>query len=276
VTLRLGISTCPNDTFAFHAILNKRIDLRGLDLDIVLLDVQELNQMLAKEELDFSKASFHAALCLAETYGVIRSGSALGSGVGPLLLSAKDGAIPEAESEVLCPGAWTTATLLLRCFYPSVTSIEQRLFSDIMPALVSGEADFGVVIHEGRFTYAEQGLHLVRDLGEAWEEKTNLPLPLGGILARRCLDSELHTRFHGVLQDSIRYAREHKQEALQTIRQYAQELDESVIWPYIDLYVNDYTSDLGEEGIHALKALERLASKAGVLEENSPALEILG
>src|SRR6266511_5624498 len=167
--LRLGLSTCPNDTFTFHAIMERRIDLRGLEFDFTLEDVQQLNERLAAGELDVSKASFHAALRLADRYGVLRSGAALGMGVGPLLLSAGPDAELTERSRVLCPGADTTATLLFRCLHPRSRHIEHRVFSEIMPALKRGEADFGVVIHEGRFTYQQEGLYLVEDLGASWE-----------------------------------------------------------------------------------------------------------
>jgi 1,4-dihydroxy-6-naphthoate synthase len=258
--LRLGISTCPNDTFAFHAILERRIDLEGLEPEFALLDVQELNEGLAAGRFDYAKASFHAALHLADRYGVLRAGSALGWGVGPLLLAARaDAGPPGTDSRVLCPGAWTTATLLLRCLHPTATHIEQRLFSDIMPALARGEADYGVVIHEGRFVYRQAGLTMVEDLGATWEQVTGGPLPLGGILGRIDLPDELHARVNRVLVRSIDHARAHRDEVFATMSRYAQELDPRVIWSHVDLYVNDYTRDLGDTG---QRALARLALEA--------------
>ena len=274
--LRLGISTCPNDTFAFHAILNRKVDLGGLEFETCLCDVQELNELLEKGELDIAKASFHAALHLADRYGVIRSGSALGEGVGPLLLAGKEGTRPNANSRVLCPGAWTTATLLFKCFFPEAQQIEHRVFSELMTETSRGNADFCVVIHEGRFTFEQEGLFLVEDLGSLWEEESGQALPLGGILARRDLRGDIPARFHRLLQQSIEYAYAHRDEAMRTVRLYAQELDEHVIAPYLELYVNEHTVDLGEVGKNALLALEAKARATGAIAKDAPPLVILG
>ena len=209
--LRLGISTCPNDTFAFHAILNRKVDLEGLEFELMLLDVQELNEKLLACELDLGKVSFHAAMYLVENYGISRSGAAIGEGVGPVLLGLDANSIPEPDSRVLCPGALTTATLLFKIFYPDASKIEQRLFSEIMPALAAKSADFGVVIHEGRFTYTQYGLSLIKDLGVMWEDLTKKPLPLGGIAIRYNLGLDLHLKFARVLERSIVYGYEHRE-----------------------------------------------------------------
>jgi 1,4-dihydroxy-6-naphthoate synthase len=273
--LRLGISTCPNDTFAFHAIMERRIDLRGLEFDIELLDVQQLNDGLFAGRYDVAKASFHAALLLWERYGILRAGAALGFGVGPLLVSASRDARLEPESRVLCPGATTTAAMLFRCLHPEIERIEHTVFSDITPALREGRADFGVLIHEGRFTYERDGLVLVEDLGDSFERLAGAPLPLGGILARRDLPGGMAETVTGLIQDSIRYARANPDDVLPTIRRYAQELDESVIWPYVDLYVNDHTIDMGDDGRRALETLEERAQAAGLLADDAQVL-VLG
>jgi 1,4-dihydroxy-6-naphthoate synthase len=274
--LRLGLSTCPNDTFAFHAILERRIDLRGLEFDAELLDVQQLNDGLFAGRYDVSKASFYAALLLAGDYGVVRAGSALGFGVGPLIVAARPDATPETAARVLCPGPTTTATLLYRCLHPGNAEIRHAVFSDIGPALRRGDADLGVLIHEGRLTYRRDGLTLVEDLGEAFERLAQAPVPLGGILARLTLPDDVVDRFAAVLRDSIAYAWAHKDEVLVTIRRYAQELGEDVIWPYVDLYVTGHTVDLGDDGAQALRTLERTASAAGALPDGSPPLRMLG
>jgi 1,4-dihydroxy-6-naphthoate synthase len=276
MTLRLGISPCPNDTFAFHAIMERRIDLRGLDLEVELLDVQALNDGLAAGMLDISKASYHAALLLADRYGVLRAGSALGFGVGPLLVSAEPGARLQNGSRILCPGPTTTATLLYHCVHPDVGRIEHRVFSQIAPALRNGEAEFGVLIHEGRFTYQAEGLHLVEDLGASFERLAAAPVPLGGILASLRLPEGVASRFAATLRDSISYAHAHREEALTTIVRHAQELDEAVIWPYVELYVNGYTVDFGDEGERALRVLQQQAERAGILPAGLPAVQILG
>ena len=274
--ISLGLSTCPNDTFAFHGLLAKKVNLRGIDFDVRLLDVQELNELLSAGELDCSKASFHAALTLAGSYGVLRAGAAIGVGVGPLLLGREPNCQAAPEVRVICPGELTTATLLFRCFYPSLKNIEHRLFSSIMPALHRGDAELGVVIHEGRFTYAAEGLSLVCDLGDAWERSTSTPLPLGGILARTSLPTDVHEAVVAVIRDSLDYARRNRAEAFKTMARYAQELDDQVIWSHVDLYVNEHTMELGSDGAQGLQALERLARTVGAIAPGTPALQLLG
>lgn len=281
--LKIGISTCPNDTFAFHAIMNHAVDLRGLEFQFELLDVQELNERLFQGDFDVAKASFHAAILLANHLGVLPAGSALGFGVGPLLLAARPNEAPvtrgskSAETtekyRVLCPGEHTTAHLLYRLFYNS-GKIEQAIFSEIMPALINQTADFGVCIHEGRFTYEEQGLACVEDLGTRWEEQTSLPLPLGGILARHHLGQEMHQKLGAVIRDSIAYGLKHRKETLPTMRQWAQEFNDDVLMSHVDLYVNDWTLDLGEQGRTALHKLSHLALEAGIVPTGSQRLEV--
>ncbi len=273
--LRLGISTCPNDTFAFHAILERKVDLRGLELDVEILDIQELNEWLGAGSLDASKASFHAALHLAGRYGVLPVGAALGVGVGPLLLAARPDARLGTDSRVLCPGALTTATLLFQCLHPGIGVVEHRVFSDIMPALKRGEAEFGVVIHEGRFTYEKEGLRLIEDLGASWESTTGGPVPLGGILARLDLGADVHARLAAVIRGSVEYAHTHRDETLTTMRRYAQELDDAVIWAHVDTYVNAYTLDLGAEGRAALRELAARARAAGAIPADASDLCII-
>lgn len=259
----LGISTCPNDTFAFHAILERTIDLGDLDLDIELMDVEELNRGLLAGRFDAAKASFAAVLQVATDVVVLRSGSALGLGVGPVVLAARDRA-RAARPLVLCPGEHTTAHLLYRLFHPDAGTIRQVVFSDIMPALSRGEADLGVCIHEGRFTYAAHGLELHEDLGATWEKVTGGPLPLGGIVARRGVGEDVVARLDDAIRRSIDYAHLHREEALVTMRRYAQEQDDDVLWQHVELYVNEWTRDLGDVGRRALRELARRASAAGI------------
>jgi len=267
-TIRLGISTCPNDTFAFHAILNELIELRGIDFEIELLDIQALNDRLFRSEFDVAKASFHAALLLADRTLVLPSGSALGFGVGPLLLARRDGIVPQNSSQLtLCPGAHTTATLLFRLFYPSTSRIEQTVFSQIMPRLRAGTADFGVCIHEGRFTWQDQGLSCVADLGEIWEAETKLPLPLGGLLVDRSLDDEIAARVQETIAESIEFALNDPASALPTMRRYAQEFDDDVLMQHVDLYVNEWTRELGSVGTDALRKLSELGKRTGISGE---------
>ena len=263
--IQLGISTCPNDTFAFHGLMTRAVDWRGLDFEVELIDIQQLNDRLFTGAFDVAKTSFHAALWLADQMLVLPSGSALGYGVGPLLLSSRPNQTPSDPAQVtLCPGQHTTAAMLFQLFYPNTTAIEHTVFSDIMPRLQNNAADFGVCIHEGRFTWHEQGLDLVEDLGERWEAETNCPLPLGGIVARRELGGEVIQAVQGVVHDSLNYALQNREAALPTMRKYAQEFDDDVLMQHVDLYVNQWTINLGEEGQRSLDELSRRAAAIGL------------
>jgi 1,4-dihydroxy-6-naphthoate synthase len=264
-TIRLGISTCPNDTFAFHGLLTRAVDWRGLHFEVDLLDIEQLNERLLGGGFDVGKTSFHAALHLADDHVVLPSGSALGFGVGPLLLAAAAGNTPEKISQLtLCPGRHTTAALLFALFHPNTTRVEHAIFSDIMPSLEAGEADFGVCIHEGRFTWQQRGLGLVEDLGTRWEQETGSPLPLGGIVASSRLPGETIATVQQVIQDSLRFALADRQAALPTMRRYAQEFDDRVLMQHVALYVNAWTLDLGVEGARALDELSARAASIGL------------
>lgn len=274
--IRLGISPCPNDTFAFHAILERRIDLHGFEIAAELVDVQTLNEGLESGRYDIAKASFHAALLLADRYDVLDAGAALGFGVGPLLVAAHEGVRPERTVRVLCPGATTTATLLYHCLHPGMGTVSQTVFSDIGPALRRDEADLGVLIHEGRLTYRRDGLTLVEDLGESFERLAAAPVPLGGILAARSLPDGTAASFAALLRESIAYGWANRDDTLGTIRRHAREMGEDVIWPYVELYVNDCTVSLGDEGARALDVLEETARAAGVVPDGLPPIRIVG
>ncbi|WDQ19541.1 1,4-dihydroxy-6-naphthoate synthase [Rhodopirellula sp. P2] len=285
--LHLGISTCPNDTFAFSRLLDAAVeqggepefDTGGFTWRIELLDIDELNQRLLAGEFDLAKTSFHAALLMADQTRVLPVGSALGFGVGPLLLAARDGETPQTLAQTtLCPGEHTTAHLLFRLFYPesnpsagssaptgapprAKTSVRQVVFSEIMPALQRGDADFGVCIHEGRFTYAESGLHLAADLGSLWEKSTQRPLPLGGLVMRDRHPPATMKSACDVIRRSLQSARQTPDSALPAMRRYAQEMDDSVLMQHVDLYVNDWTVDLGTVGQEALTTLSEMAQQ---------------
>ena len=264
-TIRLGISTCPNDTFAFHGLLTRAVDWRGLRFEVELLDIEQLNERLLGGGFDVGKTSFHAALHLADDHVVLPSGSALGFGVGPLLLSAAPGMRPENTSQLtLCPGRHTTAALLFALFHPNTTRVEHVVFSEIMPRLEAAQADYGVCIHEGRFTWQQRGLGLVEDLGTRWEQETGCPLPLGGIVAASRLPEEAIATVQQVIQDSLRFALADRQAALPTMRRYAQEFDDRVLMQHVDLYVNAWTLDLGVEGARALDELSARAASIGL------------
>jgi 5,8-dihydroxy-2-naphthoate synthase len=274
--LTVGISTCPNDTFAFHALLHGIVQCDAFDLDFRLGDVEELNQALAAGELSVSKGSFALAIAHSNELCVLNSGAALGFGVGPVLLASRTAAPLCGDSRILSPGSWTTANLLFRLLHPTAPDPTQCVFSEIMPALESGEADYGVCIHEGRFTYEAHGLRLVEDLGSSWEARTRNPLPLGGILARRELGSGPLAALSAAIGRSIDWAREHHGAVLPTMRAHAQEQSDDVLWKHVELYVNDWTRDLGEVGRAAIAALESEARSVGLLGPLAHGLEVQG
>lgn len=266
-SLTVGLSTCPNDTFLFAPLLEGRLETPGLDLRFELADVQDLNESLAGGHLDVSKASFATALDLTGRYGVLPVGSALGFGVGPVLLSRPDSAdLPlDDRARVLCPGLGTTATLLMRCLHPEATQLVQCRFDEIMPALRDGQAEAGVCIHEGRFTYQDQGLVLREDLGRSWEQWTGHPVPLGGLLCRRDLPADTRRRLTDTLRRSLEISRADPEASLPTMRRHAQELSDEVIWRHVELYVNDHTANLGTTGQGCLEELARRAGRPGEL-----------
>jgi 1,4-dihydroxy-6-naphthoate synthase len=274
--IRLGISTCPNDTFAFHALLTGAVAPRSFEIEFELLDVQELNEALAAGRFDAAKGSFHAAFKLANELCVLRPGSALGFGNGPLLLAPGRPREFDAPRRVLGPGRLTTAQLLMQLYHPEEREIEHVIFSGIMPALEEGEADLGVCIHEGRFTWEQRGLQFVEDLGQTWQQHTSTPLPLGGIFARKALDRALIAELEGVISASISYARAHPEEALISMRRHAQEQSDEVLAAHVELYVNEHTSDLGPSGRAAIGRLQAEARLAGVLPADGQDLEVFG
>jgi 1,4-dihydroxy-6-naphthoate synthase len=270
--IRLGISTCPNDTFAFHGLLTRAVDWQGLDFQIELLDVETLNERLLAGDFDVCKASFHAALLAADRVVVLPSGSALGFGVGPLLLAAEPDARPSHAGQLtLCPGRHTTAALLFDLFHPRSTRVEQVVFSEIMPRLQARTADFGVCIHEGRFTWEAHGLALVEDLGTRWEKATGCPLPLGGIVASRRLPIATISAVQGVIRDSLTLALRDPAAALPTMHKHAQEFDDRVLMQHVDLYVNEWTLDLGPTGA---RALDELSTRASAISLAAGRLEV--
>jgi len=270
--IRLGISTCPNDTFLLHALLEGEIDLGELEFEVEFLDVQELNDRLIAGDFDAAKASFYCGLTLAGKLAILDCGSALGFGVGPLLLGSKERT--NVPQRVLCPGRWTTANLLYSLFHADLGQPEQVVFSEIIPALEAGEADLGVCIHEGRFTWQARGLDLVSDLGVTWESATDSPLPLGGIFIRKSLGADVASQVNACLRASLDWGLAHREATLKTMSRHAQELDPAVIWSHVDLYVNEHTHTLGSVGQRALTALDREARRAGLLAVDAPRLEI--
>ena len=257
--LTLGFSPCPNDTFIFDALIHHKIDTEGLEFEVSFDDVETLNQKVFRAELDISKISFHAYAYALENYLLLNSGSALGFGVGPLLISKNpEFSTSNIESEnlkVAIPGKYTTANFLLGLALPKLTNKISSTFSDIEGLLLQEKVDLGLIIHENRFTYQEKGLHKIIDLGEFWEEKTNNPIPLGGIVINRKIDLEIQRKVDRVLKKSVEYAFAHPQSGIDFIKSHAQEMDEAIMYKHIDLYVNKYSVQLGEEGRSAIQTL---------------------
>ncbi len=260
--LSLGFSTCPNDTFIFDAMVHQKIDTEGLEFELFLGDVEDLNKRAFLQELDITKLSYHAYAFLSESYMILDSGSALGEGNGPILLSKRK-VYPNEVNDltIAIPGKYTTANLLLGIAYPYAQQKQEYLFSDIEEAILSDEVDAGLVIHENRFTYASKGLQKVIDLGEFWEKLTEELIPLGGIVILRNLDNEVKAKVNRVLKKSIEFAFKHPEEVMPYVKQYAQEMDENVMKKHIGLYVNKYTIELGEKGKSAIRRFYELAKE---------------
>ncbi len=257
--LDLGFTTCPNDTFVFHAMLHHQVDTGDLDFIPHLHDVEELNKKAFSQELHISKLSFYAYLKLLKNYEILNSGSALGHGCGPLLVAGTFGRV-SPSTKIAVPGETTTAFLLLQLWNPDLRNIEICRFDNILEGVRTGKYDAGLIIHEGRFIYPEYGLVKILDLGEWWEAETGLPIPLGCIAVRKDPATlSLKSEIDAVLERSIRFALKNRAVSRDYVKQYAQEMDEEVIDGHIDLYVNDYTLNLGHQGRKAVKTLEDMA-----------------
>jgi len=254
--LSLGFSPCPNDTFIFDAMIHGKIDTEGLEFDVRLGDVEELNQQAFAGNLDVTKLSYHAYAYLTDKYCLLDAGSALGNNCGPLLIARAP--MPQEEiieAKIAIPGKYTTANFLLGYAYPQARHKVEMLFSDIEDAVLRGDVDAGLIIHENRFTYQQKGLVKLVDLGEYWENSTQMPIPLGGIVIRRDLPPDLQLKVNRVLQRSVQFAFDNPKSSLAYVRAHAQEMDEAVMYQHIELYVNDYTENLGERGRAAVQHL---------------------
>ena len=268
MTLTLAFSPCPNDCFMFDAIVNRRIDLEGLEFDVRLADVEALNKTAFAGEVDVTKLSYHAYAYCAGAYVLLDAGSALGRNCGPLLISKRSISKEEVASGTLriaIPGKYTTANFMLGLAFPAARSRTELLFSDIEGAVLDGRFDAGLIIHENRFTYAAKGLEKIVDLGEFWEAETGAPIPLGGIVIRRSLPDEIKQAVNRVVRRSVEYAFAHRTASLPLVREHAQELSEEVMYQHIDLYVNEYSVDLGPEGRRAVELLFEKARALGVI-----------
>lgn len=264
--LSLGYSPCPNDTFIFYALIHGRIAAEGLSFRERLEDVETLNALARQGALDLTKVSYHALGHLRRDYALLRSGGALGRGCGPLVVARSMAAMDDLRSRrIAIPGLLTTANLLLQLHGSGFDNLVVLPFHRIMEAVVDGEVEAGVIIHESRFTYRDKGLVEILDLGAWWEEETGAPIPLGGILARRSLGAEVIARADRALRRSVEYALAHPGEARAYIKAHAQELSDTVIDSHIALYVNKFSVDLGDEGIRAVETLFARAEARGIL-----------
>lgn len=251
--IRLAISPCPNDTFMFDAIVNKRIDLEGFEFEVSYLDIEQLNAAALERKYDITKCSTALLPAIYERYALLDSGSALGRGNGPLLVRRKGDKTP--LKHIAVPGEHTTANALVRSLFPDIEHRTPRLFSDIAGCVECGEYDGGVLIHEGRFVYQRSNLELVADLGIEWEQRTGLPLPLGSIVAARDLEEQVRADFEALLRRSVEYAFKNPAVSRDYIKQHAQELDDGVIDSHIALFVNDFSVSLSQEGRLAISRL---------------------
>jgi len=266
--LSIGFSPCPNDTFIFHALVSGRIPTRGFTLlPEELADVESLNEWALAGRLDVTKLSFHALGHVLDEYELLSTGAALGRGCGPLLVSRPD-ISPEAlaQQTIAVPGHYTTAAMLLKMCHPECRIITAMRFDQIMPALVAGTIGAGVIIHESRFTYHRFGLRLLTDLGAWWEKSTGHPIPLGGIAARRTLGREIISELETAIRQSLQAALHDPAQADAYIKTHAQEIDDQVIRDHIGLYVNDYSLDLGSEGLAAVNGFLEKGRQAGLFK----------
>lgn len=265
--LTLGFSPCPNDTFIFHALTHGLADKLGLKLaSPELADVETLNEWAMHRRLDVTKISFHALAHVLDDYKLLGSGAALGRGCGPLLVaSRKVDRQKIAALRIAIPGRYTTAAMLLRLFAPECRNLVSMRFDEIMPAIVRGEVDAGVIIHESRFTYQTQGLLEIQDLGAWWEETTGCPIPLGCIAARRTLGDEMIRLIEEGIKRSVLQAFKNPELSRLYIKSHAQEMDKQVIDQHISLYVNDFSVDMGEQGRVAIKVFWQRGREAGII-----------
>ncbi len=282
MNLSLGFSPCPNDTFIFDAMIHQKIDTEGLSFEVVFDDVETLNQKAFRADLDITKLSYHAYAYLTENYVLLDAGSAIGFGVGPLLIcnnedyistdglqnlrSQSSGLWSQASDlRIGIPGKYTTANFLLSTAFPEAKNKIAMKFFEIESALLNDQIDLGVIIHENRFTYQDKGLKKIIDLGEYWEDLTHGPIPLGGIMIKRNLPEEIKQKVNRIIRRSVEYAFDHPESGLDFIHSLSQEMSTEVIKKHIDLYVNKFSIDLGELGRKAVETFFKEAHKLSII-----------
>ncbi len=270
--ITLGFSPCPNDTFIFDAMVNNKIDTRGIKFSYVMEDVETLNVWAEQGKLDITKLSYNTFIHTVSNYALLHSGSALGEGVGPILVSKKPLDINALNDyRIAVPGFKTTANLLLTLAFPDAKNKTELVFNEIEAAVLNGDFDAGLIIHEGRFTYQQKGLTKLIDLGDWWEQTTHAAIPLGGIVIRRSFDKELCATVDAIIKESLAYSWKQYPELTPFVTENAQEMEEEVMRKHINLYVNDYTADLGDKGRAAINTLFEKAAAAGLIKQGMPA-----
>jgi len=264
--LTLGFSPCPNDTFIFDALMHGKVDTEGLEFEVIMEDVEALNRRAFEGDISITKLSYHAFAHLTQQYNLLDAGSALGKNCGPLLIAKITLSPPEiTKAHIAIPGKMTTANFLLSLAYPEAQHKTPFLFSDIENAVLDGRCDAGLIIHENRFTYAQKGLVKILDLGEFWESSTGHPIPLGGIVVQKKLPIDIQQKVNRAMRRSVEYAFANPADVMPFVRQHAQSMEDSVMQAHIDLYVNQFTIDLGTEGRAAVLEMFRIAREKGVI-----------
>lgn len=270
--LTLAFSPCPNDTFIFDAMIHHKIDTEGLEFDVQFADVEQLNNWAFQQQFDITKLSYHAYAYASNHYILLRSGSALGNNCGPLLISKNEISLDKINDARVCiPGKYTTANLLYSLKFPNSKNKEFIVFSAIENAVLNGEFDAGVIIHENRFTYEEKGLKKIIDLGEFWEQTYEAPIPLGGIAIKRTLEKETQLAVERIIKRSIEFAFENPESSAAFVAQHSQEMSAAVCRQHIDLYVNKFSLELGFDGEYAVNTLYKIALENQIIPElNEP------
>ncbi|HTM97388.1 MAG TPA: 1,4-dihydroxy-6-naphthoate synthase [Pedobacter sp.] len=280
--LTLGFSPCPNDTFIFDALIHHKIDTEGLTFDVSYHDVETLNQKALQGELAITKLSFNAFAHVVNQYALLNAGSALGFGVGPLLICKQENLAQitgqlQTENGKLrtgIPGKYTTANFLLSIAYPHLINKKELVFNEIENALLNDQIDVGLIIHENRFTYQEKGLAKIIDLGDHWEQLTGCAIPLGGIVINRNIDPSIQQKVDQLIRKSVEYAFANPKSGIDFIRQHAQEMSEEVMYKHIELYVNQYSINLGKEGKSAIDTLFSMAQEKGAMPKFTESLYV--
>jgi len=272
--LTIGYSPCPNDCFIFDALIHNKIDTEGLQFEVRLEDVESLNKKALHGYLDITKLSYHAYAYALDHYILLKAGSALGFNCGPLLVHSTKFKLDLENMKVAIPGKLTTANLLLSIAFPDLKNKKEYVFSEIENAVLSGQVDAGLIIHENRFTYKEKGLEKIMDLGEYWNAMIHAPIPLGGIVIKRDLDTEIQQKVNRLIKKSVEFAFANPESCMDYVKAHAQEMSEEVMKKHIALYVNDFTIDLGEEGINAVKLLFNKAKELKLFKYNNEKLVI--